>query len=76
MKIELYTKDGCGHCVHTKTTLRTKNLPFTEYNIPKDISREAVLEKFPGAKTLPVSVVDGEWIGGRDELLKMIANMR
>lgn len=68
MLIELYTKPGCSRCDQSKKFLREKSIPFTEIEVEKDVSREVVLDKFPGAKMLPVVVVDGTWIGGRDEL--------
>lgn len=72
MKIELYTRVSCGYCDQVKKLLKDKGLPYKEFIIEQNITREQVLEKFPTAKTLPVVVVDDEWIGGRDELFRLI----
>jgi glutaredoxin len=69
MKIELYGRNGCSRCEQSKKFLRDNSIDFVEYEVGKDVPREVVLEKFPDAKMLPVVVVDGTWIGGRDELI-------
>lgn len=59
MFIELYTKDKCPNCEQTKQLLNSRDVNYTEHTVGKDISREAVLAKFPGAKVVPIVVVDG-----------------
>lgn len=56
-----------------KNTLRNRNITFTEYKLGDDFTREMILEKFPGAMTYPVVVVDGFYIGGYDSLTKYLA---
>lgn len=57
--IEIYTKDQCPLCETAKTMLKNKNIPFTEHVIGQDVTREQVLENFPGTRTAPIVVVDG-----------------
>lgn len=73
MNIELYTRAQCSNCVKVKEALTNSKMPFVEHVIDRDLTREDVLEKFPDAKILPVVVVDGTWIGGKDEILKIVA---
>jgi len=74
MVIDLYTKNSCSRCEAVIEALQKKNIPFLEHVIGQDILRENVLDLFPGARLLPIVVIDGTWIGGRDEVLKKLAN--
>ena len=60
--IEIYTKDQCPMCQTAKLLLNSKNIPYTEYLIGKDITREEVLERFPEARMAPVITLDGKMI--------------
>jgi glutaredoxin 3 len=68
-KIEIYTKWGCGYCHRAKALLTGKGVAFEEYDItmggPK---RQEMLERAPGAYTVPQIFIDGQAIGGSDDL--------
>jgi glutaredoxin 3 len=68
-KVEIYTKWGCGFCTRAKTLLEAKGVAFEEYDItlggPK---RAEMLERVPGASTVPQIFVGGSPVGGCDEL--------
>lgn len=66
--IEVYSKDNCGYCTAAVNLLRATGTPFTEQKLSVHFTRETLLEKFPTAKTFPVVVVDGMYIGGYNEL--------
>lgn len=78
MLLELYTRSNCAVCDSVKDALRYNKIPFTEHVIGETILREKVVDLFDlgtaGDVRLPLVTVDGTWIGGRDEVLKMIAN--
>lgn len=74
MDIILYTKDSCPACVQAKTYMKENNIEFHEYKIGVDVSRDSVISLFPAAKTVPIAVVDGVWIGGKTELLERLKN--
>jgi glutaredoxin len=57
-----------------KQLLKTMNMEFTEEKLDVDFTREILLEKFPSAKSYPVIVVDGFYIGGYSQLSEMIAS--
>lgn len=65
---EVYSKEGCGACTKAKSSLRAKQLPFSEYILNQDITRKELFEMFPAAKTLPIILEDGRMIGGFAEL--------
>lgn len=68
--IELYSKPNCPACVVTKNRLKTAKVAFMEYTIGVDVERDAVLERFPDARMLPIVVVDGVWVMDIENLLK------
>jgi len=71
MLVEIYTRDGCTLCEEKKAQLRSQNVPFTEYVIDKDVTRDSVKAAFPRARMLPVIVVDGVWMKD-DSRLQML----
>jgi glutaredoxin len=66
--IEIYSKDDCVYCDRTRNMLRDRQIPFFEYKLNIDFTREMLLEKFSEARSFPVVVVDGFYIGGFTQL--------
>lgn len=68
-KIDIYTKFGCGYCVRAKRLLDQKDVDYTEYDItlggPK---RDEMLNRAPGARTVPQIFIGETHVGGSDEL--------
>lgn len=73
MIVEIYGKDGCGYCLAAANVLRQKGINFTEQKLGIHYTREMLLEKFPSAKTFPVIVVDGMYIGGYNDLVEELS---
>ncbi len=72
MTIELYTRDSCNTCTYTKRILKEQNIQFTEHKIGVDIERDELRTKFPHARLLPIVIVDGVFIGTKDQLFMYI----
>jgi len=67
--IEVYSGDFCPYCIRAKTLLKKKGLEFSEYNVRKDIKRQAEMsERAPGARTIPQIFINNRHVGGCDEL--------
>lgn len=64
MKVEIYSKPDCPYCDMAKRLAEAKQFDFTVKMLDVDFTRETLLENFPGARTFPQIVVDGEKIGG------------
>lgn len=68
-KIEIYTKFACPFCVRAKMLLKQKGVEFEEFDItlggPK---REEMLQRSPGARTVPQIFIGDVHVGGCDEL--------
>lgn len=52
----IYTKEDCPACMVLKSKLFSKNIPYQEIMIGKDITREEFMEKFPGVRQVPYLV--------------------
>lgn len=70
--IIIYGKTQCGYCDAAKRFCESRGFDFEYKQLDKDFTREVILEEFPGARTFPQIVVNGEKIGGYDQLLKYI----
>ena len=64
----MYTTDPCGFCRTAKSLLDARNIPFEEINLSKDPDGRAELARRTGMMTFPQIVIDGENIGGFQQL--------
>lgn len=71
MNIEIWSKDNCIHCDMAKRWLSAQGITFAEYKIGYNgVTREMLLERVPGARTVPQIIVDGKIIGGWSDFMK------
>lgn len=66
--IEIYGREDCGYCVKAKELLEEYKIPFKYYLVGQDIDVGSVLERFPGVRTVPIVVNNGNMVGGYTEL--------
>ncbi|AKM09971.1 glutaredoxin 3 [Croceicoccus naphthovorans] len=68
-KIEIYTQFGCPYCHRAIALLKNKGVEFTEYDTTMDRAKRAeMVERKPGARTVPQIFIDDKAIGGSDDL--------
>ena len=68
-QIDIYTKFGCGYCMRAKRLLDSKGIAYTEHDITMGgPDREAMLERAPGARTVPQIFIGDRHVGGSDDL--------
>ena len=68
-KVEVYSTTYCPYCVRAKQLLDAKDVEFTEIDVTgDDDARIALVEKSGGRKTVPQIFIDGQSIGGYDDL--------
>lgn len=66
--IEIYTKATCPFCHRAKALLNSKGATFSEIAIDGDnLKREAMIAR-SGRTTVPQIFIDGQHIGGCDDL--------
>jgi glutaredoxin 3 len=74
-KVEIYTRSLCGFCTSAKCLLDTKKVDYTEIDVTLDSTvREAMAERSDGRTTLPQIFINGEGIGGCNELYALDRN--
>ena len=69
--IEMYGTNDCVLCGKAKELLQKANKDYTYIDISEtEDTTAAFFKKFPDVKTVPqVSLSDGHWIGGYQELV-------
>ena len=67
--VTLYTTDQCARCVTAKAILSKRGIGYEEINLAKDPDGRAELAQRTGMFTFPQIVIEGETLGGFDELL-------
>ena len=71
-KVEVYTADYCPYCTKAKTLLSTKGVEYTEIDLSgDDDARVALVKRAGGMRTIPQIFINGEHIGGFDDLDKL-----
>ena len=66
--ISMITKANCGHCSRAKAALEQRGLSFEEIELGKNGLTNISLQALSGKASTPQIFVDGELIGGADEL--------
>ena len=67
-EVVVYTTEPCGYCRTAKALLAARRIPYEEINLAKDPSGRAELADKTGMMTFPQVVIDGEVLGGFQEL--------
>ena len=69
-RVTVYTTEPCGFCRTAKALLNSRGIPYDEINRAKDPSGRSELAELTGMMTFPQVVIDGEPIGGFQELAR------
>jgi glutaredoxin 3 len=65
----LYPTDSCPYCSSAKNLLAKRSVEYEEINLARDPDGRAKLSELTGMITFPQIVIDGETLGGFQELL-------
>ncbi|MDU3160382.1 MAG: glutaredoxin 3, partial [Hafnia alvei] len=66
--IEIYTKATCPFCHRAKALLQSKGAQFNEIAIDNDPKKREEMIERSGRTTVPQIFIDGQHIGGCDDL--------
>ncbi len=70
-RVEIYSTAICPYCMAAKNLLKQRGLEFTEFLIDRDSAKRVeMLERSNQSRTVPQIFVNGEHIGGYDDLVK------
>lgn len=72
MSVIVWSKDQCPYCDQAKALLLQRNIAFEERKIGHGYTKEQLLESVPTARTVPQIIINGQSIGGFNELRKYI----
>jgi glutaredoxin 3 len=67
-RVVVFSTDACTYCEHAKNLLRKRGIPFEDVNLGSDPELQAQLTEVTGMESYPQIVVDGEPLGGLNEL--------
>lgn len=68
-KVEIYYWTTCPFCTRARALLDQKGVDYTGYDITGDeAAREKMVKRTGGPRTVPQIFIDGEHIGGCDDL--------
>lgn len=76
MKIEIYSKNGCGYCEKLKTLFEFHHIEYEEKTLNAGHTKEEIQERVGDIKkinTVPQVFVDGVYVGGYLETVEFIA---
>ncbi|MEK9805495.1 MAG: glutaredoxin [Euryarchaeota archaeon] len=68
--IVVWSKDNCPFCDKAKAKLNSLHLTYEVRKIGDGWTREDLLESVPNARSVPQILINGQSIGGYNELLK------
>lgn len=73
LDITIFSREGCGYCVRAKGLLHDADLEFDELVLNRDFS-ESTIRAVSGKTSVPQVFVNGDHIGGSEELEQYLAN--
>jgi glutaredoxin 3 len=74
MSVEIYSTPSCGQCVQAKGILKSKEIPFVEYTVGKDIQKDELEARIGSSiRSVPQIFMDGAYVGGLTELRAKMA---
>jgi glutaredoxin 3 len=72
-RVEVYTTPFCSFCVQAKRLLEARGIPYEEFDVADDDALRDAIVRRSGRQTVPQIFVDGESIGGFEELAALDA---
>ena len=70
--VEIYTKAFCPYCTRALALLRAKGSAFEEFDVTLGgVKKQEMLQRAPGTSTVPQIFINGQHIGGCDDLVAL-----
>lgn len=71
-KVKIYTTSTCPYCIKAKKLLEYKKIPYEEISLEDNYETAmTTLSQKTGFETVPQIFIDGEFIGGCDDLYEL-----
>lgn len=75
LDVTVFSREGCPYCVRTKGLLSDAGIQFDELVLNRDFS-ESTIRAVSGKSTVPQVFINGEYIGGSEEVEAYLAQQR
>lgn len=75
MDVSVLSRQGCPHCERAKTLLNTLEIDYEELVLNRDYT-DLSLRAISGKTTFPQIFIDGQHIGGADELEQWVSSKK
>ena len=69
-RVRVYTTNHCGFCRSAKRLLEQRGVAYESIDLSDDLAQREALVERTGWRTVPVIEIDGELIGGFNELMR------
>jgi glutaredoxin 3 len=71
-QVEMYTTMWCPYCARARALFEKKGVAYTEIDLMEEPGRRSEMVKRAGGRsTVPQIFIDGDHIGGSDELVAL-----
>jgi glutaredoxin 3 len=71
-QVEMYTTMWCPYCARARALFEKKGVTYTEIDLMDEPGRRGeMIQRANGRSTVPQIFIDGEHIGGSDELVAL-----
>ncbi len=70
MRVTIYTKGYCGFCFAAKNLLTKRGIAYEEIPV-SSIAEEMEMRELTGGRTVPQILIDGESVGGYEQLVEL-----
>lgn len=70
-EVEIYTTPICPYCVRAKALLDKKGVAYKEVDVMAHPAKRKEMQQRSGGHTVPQIFIDGEAIGGCDDLFEL-----
>lgn len=68
MGVEVFSGPNCGYCERAKQLLARRGIDYVDLDISQPEHRDEFARRLPRARAIPQIFVNGEHIGGSDDL--------
>ncbi len=75
-KVTMYATDWCGYCARARALLTRKGIAFEEIDVEAVSGAYQEMQRLSGRTSVPQILIDGQPIGGCEELQALEAEGR
>ncbi len=73
LEVVIFTGPNCSYCQRAKAVLARRNLKYREVDVSVGDGRNEMQRRLPLARSIPQIFIDGEHIGGCEDLEQLDA---